>query len=183
MKECIKTVLTELNDTLPMLIEKELFALYNALIKSDKVVVVGVGRVMISLKAWVKRLKHLGIDINYFGSETESAIGLNDLVIVASSSGETIIPKIIAEKAKEIGTSVFYIGCTPGSTVDKLADKRLYLVGKSKFKTEKEYPSRQPMSTLFEQQLYLLGDILAAYIMRELNIDETHVKNRHANLE
>ena len=43
--------------------------------------------------------------------------------------------------------------------------------------------SVQPMSTLFEQQLYLLCDMITLEIMDRLGWDEATVKARHANLE
>lgn len=118
-----------------------------------KVLCIGVGRVLISMKAWVKRLLHLGVEINYVGAETEGAVGPGDLVLVVSSSGESIVPVQIAKKAKSVGASVFYIGCTPGSSVDKIADDRLFLKGRIKFSGDDEVISVQPMSTLIEQQL------------------------------
>ncbi|NLW15589.1 MAG: sugar isomerase [Erysipelothrix sp.] len=183
MKESVNLVLRELDDTLSLLDETQFMNLVTQMKQSRRVVVVGVGRVMLSLKAWVKRFKHLGIDINYFGSETEASVGPLDLVIVASSSGETIIPKVISAKARELGAKVFYIGCTPDSTVGKIANYHLILQGQTKLKLETEYKSKQPMSTLIEQQIYLLGDILTAYMMRTEGIKETVVIQRHANLE
>ena len=150
---------------------------------NQKVLCVGVGRVLISLKAWVKRLVHLGIDINYVGSETEPPVGPGDLLIVASASGESIFPVAIAKKAKMLGTNVAYIGCSPDSTIAQVADICMILKGRTKFSGEDDKASIQPMSTLFEQQLYLLGDIIALDIMEMNNWDESHIKENHANLE
>lgn len=172
-------LLNELSDTLPLINENQFNALQNEMLSANKVIVVGVGRVMLSLKAWVKRFKHLGIDINYFGSETEDRIGTSDLVIIGSSSGETLIPKEIAIKAKAAGARVFYIGSNLESSVSKVSDNQLYLVSK----TNDGYDSKQPMSTLFEQQLYLLGDILTASIMDKKSLKENDVILKHANLE
>lgn len=56
--------------------EEQLDALVDALMTPNRrVLCVGVGRVLISMKAWVKRLLHLGVDINYVGAETEGPVG------------------------------------------------------------------------------------------------------------
>ena len=46
-----------------------------------------------------------------------------------------------------------------------------------------EVISIQPMSTLVEQQLYLLCDVIALEIMKRNGWTEETVKNHHANLE
>ena len=54
---------------------------------------------------------------------------------------------------------------------------------KTKLGLPGEFPSFQPMSTLFEQVLYILGDVIAYTIMDKKQFDEEEVKNNHANLE
>ena len=62
-------VISELSNSLSSIDENQYKDFLSMLLRSNqKVLCVGVGRVLISLKAWVKRLVHLGIDINYFGS-------------------------------------------------------------------------------------------------------------------
>ena len=48
--------------------------LLNMICDSEKVFVVGVGRVMLMLQAFAKRLNHLGITANYVGAIDEPAI-------------------------------------------------------------------------------------------------------------
>lgn len=179
----LKLILAELEESLNYLSEKSIDQLTDTILNSNRIIVVGVGRVMISLKAWVKRMTHLGIDINYLGSETEGVIGKNDLVIIGSSSGESLIPKVIAKKAKSVGARTYYIGCTEKSSVDRLTDQHLILTGRTKFNSPSDFDSKQPMSTLFEQQLYLLGDAISLKIMSVKNMEENDVKKHHANLE
>ncbi len=105
------------------------------------------------------------------------------MIIIASSSGESLIPVSIAKKAKSLGTKVYYIGCTKDSSVFKMADYQLLLKGKTKFNLENEFESQQPMSTLFEQQLMILGDAIALRMIRLKDLDIDEIKLRHANLE
>ena len=178
-----RLVLKEIETSLGLISPAEFEVFLEELQKKRRILVVAVGRVLISMKAWVKRLCHLDLDINFVGSETEKPIGGEDLLIVASSSGESIFPVGVAKIAREKGASIIYIGCSPESTAAKLADKKLYLAGRTKLVKSDEYNSAQPMSTLFEQQLYLLGDIVALCLMNIKNMDEQDLKKRHANLE
>lgn len=182
--ELTELVLDELSSTLPTVDDGQFDALVDALTVPDRrILVMGVGRVLISLKAWVKRMRHLDMDINYVGDETELPVGPDDLVLVASASGESKLPIAIAKIAKDLGTELVYVGCTPGSSIDMLADVHLILPGRTKFAHPNGYPSLQPMSTLFEQELFLLGDVVALEVMWRRGWTEDSIKDRHANLE
>jgi 6-phospho-3-hexuloisomerase len=178
-----RLVLNELEAALEKISPDEFGVFLDELVKERRILVAAVGRVLISMKAWVKRLCHLGLDINFVGSETEGPVGKGDLLIIASSSGESMFPVGIAKIGREKGAVLLYLGCSPESTAAKLADKVLLLAGRTKFAKPGEFNSVQPMSTLFEQQLYLLGDIIALELMRIKGLDEETVKSRHANLE
>ncbi len=177
-------ILEELGAALSRLDEQtyEVF-LQELMTPGRRILLMAVGRVMISLKAWVKRLAQLDIDINYVGSENEMPLHQGDLLIVGSSSGESALPVQIASIAKKIGAKVAYVGCSPQSTVAGLADTKLILLGRTKFGAETEFQSRQPMSTLFEQQLFLLCDVIALDIMQRRGWTEEDIKSRHANME
>jgi 6-phospho-3-hexuloisomerase len=176
-------VLNELKLSLEEISSDGFEVLLAELVKERRILVVAVGRVLISMKAWVKRLCHMGLDIDFVGSETEGPVKKGDLLIIASSSGESMFPVGIAKIAREKGAVLLYIGCSPESTAAKLADKMLLMRGKTKFSKPGEFNSAQPMSTLFEQQLYLLGDIITLELMKKKGLDEETVKSRHANLE
>ena len=177
-------VLEELGATLPRIDEEAYEAFLNELTRPGRrVLLMAVGRVMIALKAWVKRLSHLDVDMNYVGSENEMPLKEGDLLVVGSSSGESALPVQIANIAKRLGASVAYVGCSPESTIAALADTRLILLGRTKYAAETEYRSKQPMSTLFEQQLFLLGDVIALDIMQRRGWTEADIKAHHANLE
>ena len=164
--------------------EGQLDALIAELTRPNRrVLCVGVGRVLISIKAWVKRLRHLDIDINYVGAESEEPIGRGDLLLVFSASGESLFPVAIARKARSLGAAVIYVGCTAASAAAELADLTVLLKGRTKFSNPDDPVSIQPMSTLFEQQLYLLGDVIALELMDRNGWSEEYVKSRHANLE
>ena len=179
-----EVILRELSEAMAHIDEKQLDQLIAAMTQPHRrVLCVGVGRVLISMKAWVKRLRHLDIDLNFVGSESEEPIGPGDLLLVASASGESLFPVAIARKAKEMGAQVIYIGCTVPSTASSLADHIVCLKGRTKFSRSDDMVSIQPMSTLFEQQLYLLGDVIALELMNRYGWDEAYVKSRHANLE
>lgn len=179
----INIVLYELKEILSAVNEDDTNLLIEKILSADKVFFVGVGRVMLSLKSIAKRLAHLGIDTHIVGEITEPAIKKGDILIAASGSGESIFPKEIAKKAKIIGAEVIMIGSNRESSLAKLSDLMVRVPTNTKMKFPDEIPSKQIMTSLFEQFLLLYGDIIAKMIVEKNNIDMDALWEHHANLE
>ncbi|POH66042.1 MULTISPECIES: 6-phospho-3-hexuloisomerase [Cryobacterium] len=150
---------------------------------ADRVYFVGVGRVLLSLQAIAKRLAHFGVDTVVVGQITEPAITDRDVLIVGSGSGESAIPIAIAARAKQHGARVVHIGSNSQSSMRDYADHFVRIPVQTKLNLAHEIPSIQPMTSLFEQCLLLLGDTVALMIVREDKLDMPSLWRNHANLE
>lgn len=181
--ETAKKITDELTTTLNQVNEEEIYSLLDEINKAEKVFFVGVGRVLLSLKAIAKRLAHLGVKTYFVGQITEPAITEKDLLIVGSGSGETAFPLIIAKKAKDNHARVAHIGTNPESSMKEYTDCFIKIPVSSKLSLPGEIKSVQPMTSLFEQSLLLLGDTLALMMIKEQNIDMKELWRYHANLE
>jgi 6-phospho-3-hexuloisomerase len=181
--DVIKEITTELSHTLMSIESDDVKKLLVEIQKAEKVFFVGVGRVLLSLQSIAKRLAHLGIQTYIVGQITEPAITEKDLLIVGSGSGETAFPLIIAKKAKQYHARVAHIGANPNSSMREYADLFIKIPVSTKLHLPGEIPSIQPMTSLFEQSLLLLGDALALMMIREQNIDMPSLWEYHANLE
>jgi 6-phospho-3-hexuloisomerase len=181
--EIVKEITNELSTTLTSIQSEDVYNLLQEIQRAEKVFFVGVGRVLLSLKAIAKRLAHLGIKTHIVGQITEPAITEKDLLIVGSGSGETAFPLIIAKKAKQFNARVAHIGANPESSMREYADLFVRIPVSTKLNLPGEIPSIQPMTSLFEQSLLLLGDTLALMIIREKSIDMPSLWQYHANLE
>lgn len=157
--------------------------LLNAILDSDKVFFIGVGRVLLSLEAIAKRLNHLGLDTVVVGQIIEPAITGRDLLVVGSGSGETLFPVVIARKAKLLGAKVAHIGSNPESSLKPVTDIFVRIPVRTKLARPDEVDSQQPMTSLFEQSLLLFGDSLACMIVSRRKLDLKSLWQRHANLE
>ncbi|MDY3006579.1 SIS domain-containing protein [Anaerococcus sp. AGMB00486] len=182
-KESYGIILGELSNLFEKIDEKQVDELIEKINKSEKVFFVGVGRVKLSLEAIAKRLSHLGVSCHVVGEITEPAISENDLLIVGSGSGESLYPLSIAKKAKEIGAMVCYIGSNPNSSMKEYTDIMLRIPTNTKLNLKDELLSKQPMTSLFEQALLILGDSIALKIVNDKNIDMVKLWQYHANLE
>lgn len=178
-----KDITTELTTTLNNIDENDVNQLLKEIQRAEKVFFVGVGRVLLSLEAIAKRLAHLGIKTYIVGQITEPAITEKDLLIVGSGSGESAFPLIIAKKAKQYNARVAHIGANPQSSMREYTDCFVRVPVSTKLSLPGEIPSVQPMTSLFEQSLLLLGDSLALMMIKEQNIEMHGLWEYHANLE
>ena len=176
-------VLLELRTSLESIDSEQVEQLLEAVLSARKVFFVGVGRVLLSLQAIAKRWAHLGIDTHFVGEITEPAITAEDLLIVGSGSGTTLFPAGIAQKAHKIGAKVVHIGSNPNSDLKDIAAFMVRIPVRTKYYLEDEIDSRQPMTSLFEQTLLLLGDIVAKMIIERRELEMKALWQYHANLE
>jgi len=168
-----------LKETDPNQVEK----LIEEILKAEKVFTVGVGRVLLSLQAFTKRLAHLGIDAHYVGEITEPAITEKDLLIVGSGSGSSVFPVEIAKKANSLEATIVHIGSNPNGSIKEYATFMVRIPVRTKLNLADEVDSCQPMTSLFEQSLLLLGDIIAKSIIDDKELDMKSLWQYHANLE
>lgn len=177
-------VLDELKRTLDSIDSDSVERLARAILEADQVFFVGVGRVLLSLQSVCKRLAHLGIRAHYVGEITEPAITRNDLLIVGSGSGASLFPLGIAKKARAaVDCKIVHIGSNPNSEMKDIADFMVRIPVRTKFYLEDEIDSCQIMTSLFEQSVLLLGDILAKIIVEQRQLDMKALWQYHANLE
>ena len=177
-------ILKELAGALGNVEETEVSRLVRMICDAEKVFVVGVGRVLLMLQALAKRLNHLGIEANFVGAIDEPAITDRDLLLVGSGSGESAVPLAIVKIAKRYNAKIAHIGSNPNSSMAEYEDLFVRVPCRTKLNLPGEIASQQPMSSLFEQSLLLLGDTVAMLVMQEKGLDDLHALwKKHANLE
>ena len=179
----VGAIIKENNDVLLRVPEEDVQAFIRLICSAERVFIVGVGRVFLSLQCMGKRLAHLGIDVQVVGGLTEKAISPKDILLVASGSGESVIPVEIATKAKKFGASVALITSSSSSKLRSLADLVIELKTPTKTNMNDGVSSVQAMSTLFDQSLHLFGDAIAMQILSTSALKSDQLWKYHANLE
>ena len=183
-QETCMEVEDELRRTLQSIDAAQLERLKDDNLAADQVFFIGVGRVMLSLQSVCKRLAHLGIRAHYVGEITEPHLNASDLLIVGSGSGGSLFPLGIAKKAREtVGCKIVHIGSNPNSQMKDICDYMVRIPVRTKNYLDDEIDSVQPMTSLFEQSLLLVGDILAKMIIEEKQLDMKGLWQYHANME
>jgi 6-phospho-3-hexuloisomerase len=183
-QEAHRLIVSEVSQALDLTDAENAERLVDMICEAEKVFVVGVGRVLLMLQAFAKRLNHLGIEANFVGAIDEPAITEKDLLLVGSGSGESIVPVAIAKLAKKYGAKVAHIGSNANSSMKAYEDLFVRIPCRTKLNLEDEIDSRQPMSSLFEQSVLLFLDSEVLLIAERKNIkDLSALWRKHANLE
>lgn len=183
-KDIYNMILREIRQAIEMIDEENIEQFITDLCEAEKVFFIGVGRVKLSLEAFTKRLVHLGIKAWVVGDLTEPAITNKDILVVASGSGESIVPLAIAKKAKEIGCrKIIHIGSNLNGHMKEYADYMIRIPVRTRLYLDDEIDSQQIMTSLFEQTLFIFGDIVSQMILEEKNKDLKSLWQYHANLE
>jgi 6-phospho-3-hexuloisomerase len=187
-------IIDEISDILNNIPSSQTQNLINQIIKTNRIFLVAIGRVNLSLQCFGKRLAHLGFKVELVGSLTEKPATKKDLLIVASGSGESLIPLHISRKAKSVGCKILHITSSKKSSIRRIADHVVELkaptkiISKTKTKdslsdSASKTKSIQPMSTLFDQVLHIYGDIVSVQIIEKLRLNKINLWKNHANLE
>jgi len=181
-KQLTTQTIQELQKVILNIDSTEVEQLIQEILTVDKVFFIAVGRVFLSLNCFIKYLGHLGINCQIVGSVTEKPIGPNDLLLIASGSGESKLPVTIAQIAKTKNARIGLITASKDSTLLRLSNFSVYLDCPTKVNLTNN-KSAQSMTFLFDQSLHLFGDIVGRLIQEKLNLTEKELWNRHANLE
>ena len=176
-------ILREIGQSLACIEETQATELVDAILHADKVFVTGVGRTLLSMQAFAKRLNHLEIRAFCVGDLNEPAATSKDLLIVGSGSGESVCPTALAKKAASLGVRIAYIGSNPMSSLKEAADVFVRIPVKTKLNLAGEVQSGQIMTSLFEQSLYLFCDIVCLMIVQRKDCSLDGLWRLHANLE
>ena len=179
----LKTVSTEIGVVLNSVKAENAAELVQSILKAQRIIVYGAGRVGLACKGFAMRLGHLGIEAYTVGDSTIPPVGKGDLVIVASSSGETQSVYDVAVLAKARGAHVAAITAIPYSRIAKMAESLLVIKAPTKFGPIEGIDSIQPMASLFEQSLQIFFDIIVLMLMKETHQTHYDLWARHANLD
>ena len=150
--------------------------------EADRVFVAGAGRSGFMMRAFAMRLMHLGLAAFVVGESTTPAIGVGDLLVAGSGSGQTKMTLAIVEAAATRGARTAVITAHPASPI-ALACDHVVQLHTPITSVDKERPSRQPPGSLFEQCLLAQCDATILMLMSRLGTTEEHMRQRHTKLE
>lgn len=181
-------VISENEEVLSSISDDSVDNLVSELCKADNVVCYGAGRMGLSLQAFSMRLNHLGINSGFIGKDTYiKPVTKDSVFLAASGSGKTKSVLTFANIAKSKGARVMSIVGDLNSPLADLSDYPVWFRscngGLHSLDNKDKIDSIQPMSTLNEQALYLLLDIVTLLIINKKQLRHEDIVPKHFNIE
>ena len=177
-------VLSEIRHVLGTISTSSVRQLVDAIMGANRIVLCAGGRMGIVSSAFAMRLVHLGFQCHMFDAPTTPGVGENDLLIFSSGSGETQTVYDVLVLAKKAGARIALITARPESRMGRLADLIVQFSAPTKSGAEAGAPSTiQPMTTMTEQSLLILFDIMVLMLMEATHQTSEDLWRRHRNLE
>ncbi len=175
----------ELAETLKNMDVNQVNKLVSLIRNKQRIFVTGAGRSLLMLKGFAMRLMHIGFEAYIVGEVTTPAFLPNDLLLVASASGETKSLVSIADRAKEYGGAVVVLSIFEKSILGKIADEVVKIPAYTDKLPENELNKKGilPGGSMFEEAVLLLGDSLIVELANAHKIDTSKAFENHANLE
>lgn len=181
----VSQVTQEIGECLQRIPFERIEAAATAIDAADRVYVAGAGRSGLAMRAFAMRLMHMGKTVHVVGDVTTPRIEERDLLVIGSGSGSTGSLQVIAERAKKHGTRILLLTIMPDSPIGRMADVVVQIPAPSSKAPDAvdTVASVQPMGSLFEQSLFVLGDVLIVALMQEHGLSSDDMFQHHANLE
>lgn len=145
------------------------------IVGAQRVYFTGTGRSGLVARALAMRLMHTGLAAYAVGEIATPAIGPGDLLVALSAKGSGAVAAQ-ADKAARTGARVLALTAAASSPLALAADAVLLLPARTVVATT------QHAGTLFEQGCLIVGDAACAVVRQVLNVPETELDRRHANL-
>jgi 6-phospho-3-hexuloisomerase len=182
LEEWLRVDLDEISGLIAQVRAHEVEALGDAILAANRVFVTGQGRSGWIMRMAAVRLMQIGVPVHVVGDATTPAIGPNDLLIVASGSGETPSPVAAAQRARSAGARVALLTARPTSTLGQLAHVVVHIPGETT-KVQLEGDTRLPLAAALEQSTLIVLDCLVAWLAERRGETQATMMARHANLE
>ena len=185
LNQLVAQVTQEIGECLQRVPLEQIRSAVAAIDRARRVYVAGAGRSGLAMRAFAMRMMHMGKTVHVVGDVTTPGIADGDLLVIGSGSGSTGSLQVIAERAKKHGALLLLLTIVPDSPIGALADVVVQIPAPSSKAPDAAdtVASLQPMGSLFEQSLFMLGDVLIVALMQKHGLSADTMFARHANLE
>ncbi len=159
-------------------------ALVAAIGSARRIVLHGVGREGLMMRAFAMRLFHMGCDAHVLGDMTTPPVGPGDLLIVSAGPGYFSTVAALVEVAKKAGARTACITAQPDGAVPLACSMVMTIPAQTM--ADDQTPSAAsilPMGSLYEGAQYLVFELLVLMLRERLVVSPEAMRANHTNLE
>ncbi len=160
-------------------------ALVLASCDAKRIVLHGVRREGLMMRALAMRLYHLGLNAHVLGDMTTPPVGIGDLLVVSAGPGYFSSVAAICNTAKHAGAVVACINAQINGSVPGKSDLTLLLPAQTMANDQSESTDTSvlPMGSLYEGTLYIAFELVVLAVREHIGSDFEAMRARHTNLE
>lgn len=158
-------------------------AVLEEVLAANRIVLHGVGREGLMLRALTMRLMHLGFDAHVLGDMTAPPVRTGDLLIVSAGPGHFASVRALQEIARSAGARVLVITAVRDGINPNAADVVVTLPGPTLSPDLQVSGSALLMGSLFEIVQLVFYDVIARQLSERLERPLRETIERHTNLE
>jgi 6-phospho-3-hexuloisomerase len=181
--EIAQAATRELQDLLAAVPAERYDAFTDEVLAARRILVYGVGREGLMLRALAMRLMHLGLDAHVVGDMTAPPVHAGDVLITSAGPGHFATVAALLRMAHEAGARTLVVTSRPDVLDVASADTVVALPGPTMTADFNVPASALLMGSLFELVQLTFYDVAVMLIVRRLNLKLSDVVRRHTNLE
>ena len=152
--------------------------------KAKKIVLHGVGREGLMMRALAMRLYHMGLDAHVAGDMSAPPVGRGDLLIVSAGPGHFATIEALVGIATEAGARTACVTAQPKGKVPRTCHTVLTIPAQTMANdSASKAASVLPMGSLYEGAQYLTFEVLILMLRDQLKVPPSAMRKRHTNLE
>ncbi|MDJ0523680.1 MAG: SIS domain-containing protein [Planctomycetota bacterium] len=179
----METAVRDLERVLGRVKAKQLKAVENAILESDRVFVTGLGRTGLMARGFAMRLMHLGRLVYHVGDVITPSIQPHDLLIICSRTGRSKVLGHYVRIARKAKARVVVVTAREDSPAAQKADVVLAIDDTLRKRSGANNRPPPPLGSLFEQALLIVLDQVVIDLMQALDLTEADMELIHTGFE
>lgn len=183
LKEMNANAVAELSEVINAIDLSQVAALIEALASAKRVILYGVGREGLMMKALAMRLFHMGLDAHVAGDMTTPPIGTGDLLLVSAGPGYFSTVDALSQVARKAGAKTVCFTAQRDGKIPQHSHLTVVLPAQTMANDTTGPTSILPMGSLYEGVMYLFFEYLVLMLADHLQVTPAEMRQNHTNLE
>lgn len=174
--------IAEITAPLMAMAEDAVARLADEVLGARRIVLFGMGRELLQLRAFGMRLVHHGLDAHIAGDVTALPVTQGDLVIISIGPGDLDMHRAMAGLARKSGARLVVLTAQPQAGIPQMADAVVVIPAQT-MANDTGSDMILPMGTVFEIALLIYLDLVAVRLRQLTGQSLDDIRARHSNLE
>lgn len=181
-RDHIETAIAEIRGPLLAMDDDVVARLAAEVLAARRIVLFGMGRELLQLKAFGMRLVHHGFDAHIAGDVTALPVTTGDLVILSIGPGDLDMHRAMAGLARKSGARLVVLTAQPDAAIPKMGDAVVVIPAQT-MADDRSSDALLPMGTVYEIALLIYLDLVAVELRERTGQSLEEIRARHSNLE